>query len=404
MAFALLCIYMASLSLGYISPFLMQLHSLSLYAFVGVSALSILLRGRVVLTGYVKMYMAFAFLALVSCLYSINLSGSFSSIYSILVCFTVCFCATEVVQTEEHIKTVLAFFSIATFILVIVLVARGDIDLWGDWEYTGRFGNEVAGNSNTFATVYMFGASYSVYFIAYSKNKTKKLLYIAAFVAQLLALIVSGGRKYILVTALVFWLIFLFKSDKHNRKHYFIGTVIGIGILILLSWAFMNIPYLYYNIGHRFEAVFQENLQDVSVIRRGIMIQEGIQGWFEKPIFGHGADTFKYISVFGVYSHNNYVELLFNVGIIGALLYYGYSFILTFQLFKSKNTNNIKWILLMLCVAIFFYDYGAVSYYIVVHQVFLALCSRYLSLKEKSSETAQTENGRVLVSPALGRL
>jgi len=109
------------------------------------------------------------------------------------------------------------------------------------------------------------------------------------------------------------------------------------------------------------------------------MIQEGLRGWLKSPIFGHGIDSFRYFSQYGTYSHNNYVELLYSTGIIGTSVYYGYSLILTYKLFKSKSANNIKWLLVMLCIAIFFYDYGAISYYIIVQQIFLAMCNRFLT-------------------------
>ena len=392
LAFALLCVYIASISLGYISPFLTTLHTISLRAFIVVAAISILMRGCFIATGYIKMYTVFMILALISCLYSINTNGSLSSFYGVGICFIISFCASEVTRSEADIRTVFKVFSIASVILMIVLIARGDIDLTDEWVYGERFGGELMGNANTFSSIYMFGASFSIYFIAYGEGGWKKAIYIAAFVVQMLALIVAGGRKYIIVTALVLWLIYLFKTDKRNRRHFFKYTVIGIAVFILLTQAFMNIPFLYYSVGYRFESIIVGDAEDISMIRRAIMIREGIQGWFERPIFGHGLDSFKFISIFNVYSHNNYVELLFDMGLVGLIIYYGYSLLLTYRLFKSKNTDSVRWILLMLTVAIFFYDYGVVSYDIVIQQLFLALCSRFLTFKEAENGVESAES------------
>ena len=84
-AFALLCVYMASLSLCYVSPLLMQIHSLSLYAFVGVAALNVFLRGRVILTGYLKMYAIFAVIAANAVAVTISFHWWFAAPLAIIV-------------------------------------------------------------------------------------------------------------------------------------------------------------------------------------------------------------------------------------------------------------------------------------------------------------------------------
>lgn len=391
MAYVLFCVYMASISFCYISPLLDSLNSFSLRAFVVVSAVSVVLHGRFVMTGYLKVYGVFTALALISCAYSINVSGSFAKFYDVAVCFIICFCATAVIQSEEQIKTVFLVYSISSCVLMIFLISTGDIDLSGDWIQDERFGGDLTGNANVFANIFMFAACFTAYLIAYSDRAWKKLLFVGAFCLHALALVVSGGRKYILVTALVFWLIYLFKADKRNRKHFFKYTVIGVAVFIFLFWTFMNVPFIYYNVGYRFEALFLENVEDASAYRRAIMIKEGITGWLQRPILGHGINTFKDISIYKVYSHNNYVELLFNMGVVGFLVYYGYSILLTVKLYLSKNTDSIRWLLLMLTVAIFLFDYGAVSYAEPLQQIFLALCSRFLILKDKPSVDVLTE-------------
>lgn len=98
---------------------------------------------------------------------------------------------------------------------------------------------------------------------------------------------------------------------------------------------------------------------------RFLMIQKGFEMFLEKPILGHGANAFKYKAGFGIYSHNNYIELLTNYGIIGFTLFYG--FMLTILKKSYYYINRYK---LFFCVfiSVFFCvrlisDIGNVSYY-----------------------------------------
>ena len=58
------------------------------------------------------------------------------------------------------------------------------------------------------------------------------------------------------------------------------------------------------------------------------MIQYGMDYFKERPLLGHGIENFRYLYAQEVgketYSHNNYIELLVNNGIVGLLLYYSF--------------------------------------------------------------------------------
>jgi O-antigen ligase len=53
---------------------------------------------------------------------------------------------------------------------------------------------------------------------------------------------------------------------------------------------------------------------------RGYWKEQGIAGWSRNPIFGYGVEAFR--SDYGITSHSTPVDLLYNFGLIGLVLFY----------------------------------------------------------------------------------
>ena len=106
--------------------------------------------------------------------------------------------------------------------------------------------------------------------------------------------------------------------------------------------------------------------------------------WQECPLWGHGHDTFKYYNqiVTGhlFYAHNNYAELLYDLGLVGFALYYGYICKLGHSLFKLNDENREYKVLgIALLIELLIFDIGGVSYYTVMTQI--VLCITFLCWK-----------------------
>ncbi len=375
--FILLCAYLAGISLNYLDPSLAQVHSLIMYAFIAFSAVKIVIGGKLYVDGYVIMYLIFSVLSLFTCYYAP--ASSLSSIYKLIVSLVICYCAVSVLENAKQMEIALFVFSAATFLLMLGLLLMGKVDL----DNAERFGTELTGNSNVFALIYMFGACFSAYFIAYRRGSLRAASLIF-FLMQMFALVISGGRKYPVIALVVLWMLLLLRTDSNNRRHFLRYTVLGIIAMLAIIWAFNEVDFLYNNIGYRFKTLLSSEVSmDTSAQTRLNMIQYGIEKWLERPLTGYGLDSFKVLAGFGYYSHNNYVELLYNMGIFGFVVYYGYMLWIVVRLLKHKTKNDLKWVLLATCVALFLYDYGAVSYYFVLNQLLLAFCNRFLTLDGK---------------------
>jgi len=58
---------------------------------------------------------------------------------------------------------------------------------------------------------------------------------------------------------------------------------------------------------------------------------DGLRGWTENPIFGHGVEAFR--ARYGVTSHATVVDLLYNSGLLGTALFYSVFFSIIWRLF-----------------------------------------------------------------------
>lgn len=176
-------------------------------------------------------------------------------------------------------------------------------------------------------------------------------------------------------------MIVLNSSKKRNRHLVFKIAIAGI-VFIGVFWIIFNVDFFYNYIGYRMETFFNflrgEGKIDASTLVRQVLVDQAVAFWKQSPIIGNGLDTFKVMSSYGVYSHNNYVELLCNLGIIGVIVYYSYFFYLIVKLFRIKTQNSIKWYWLIIVVCMAIFDVGGVSYNIFQIHIMLVLVDLYV--------------------------
>ena len=106
----------------------------------------------------------------------------------------------------------------------------------------------------------------------------------------------------------------------------------------------------------------------VSTATRIEFTQAGLKQFVETPLFGigianSGLITQQVIIGFDTYLHNNYVELLACVGIIGTALFYSAVFTSLLSVLKKGKTNSAKAVLVAILIIVWLIiQVGYVSY------------------------------------------
>ena len=199
---------------------------------------------------------------------------------------------------------------------------------------------------------------------ATSNKESKRWLYIS--IVLFLFCILAGTKKAIIVLVIIAGGFVLMKNPRN-----FLGNIVKISALMIALYIILfEIPFFYDLIGNRFEGMLgvlsDSDDVDASTRTRSAFIELGMSYITLRPITGYGIDCFREIpAAYGTYSHNNYIELAFGVGIPGAIVYYLMYLIPLIKGLKNWVRANNLFVMLgvMICVGCLFADYGMVSYF-----------------------------------------
>lgn len=239
--------------------------------------------------------------------------------------------------------------------------------------------------------MYTYSLEVAIFFSMYDFFETKgfnskklaKLFLVLFFAACIL---LSGTRK-ILIGVLLFTLSYIILKNKKNAFKM-MKKLIPIFILLIISYfCIMKIDVFYNILGKRIETALSfinGTGIDASMRDRNAMIDYGIELFEKHPIIGNGSNIFhhEFNIYYGqdLYSHNNFVEILCNLGLVGFILYYlNYVFIIF-------NRGNSKYKILLICTCLSFLvlDYWTISYYRIQFMIVIELTSLYFLVKKKN--------------------
>lgn len=320
-------------------------------------------------------YLTFVVISIIAMVYSPD--GSFLNDSSYLLYTTtfilLCFCT--LIDSFEKIIVVMRSYEWGSALLFFILYYTNNL-------FTDeRIGGSFTGNSNTFALFMMVAFFFTSWlFLYYEKNKYTKIITGVIMIMDLTTVLLSGARKSVIACMIYIVILFLYKQDRKGRKH-FIRNIILIGLVLFYVWKLMlNNPYLYSVVGNRMESLINQLLGNQVMIKgsssylREEYRHAAIVGWLKSPIWGHGYDSFHFYNAIvnghNVYSHNNYTELLYNLGVIGFVVYYFEYLKLIVLGFKSKITS-VKAITIAGMIGILLTEYGQVDYNASIIMIFL---------------------------------
>ncbi len=371
LAFCAICVYIASTSFGFLDWIPGIVGSAALYGFLGLAMLAVLAKGSIRMGQHAWWYLLFLGAGAFSCVYTTNQANTLSSLKECLVLLVICVFVFNLVTNQKRVRIVMMVMSLVPVALYFYLAATGQLDTDGS-----RLGQTMAANANVFASVYMIGAICSVYFIFFYEKKWLRVCFVLAFMAQIHTLALSGGRKYFLLPVILLCAILLVRQNKKGRKQLVKNALIAIGLIAVVLWAIFKVEALYQTIGHRFKEFFElltgEGASDYSFIARQKFIELALKYWLDAPVLGNGMDSFRTLSGLNVHCHNNYLEILCDLGLIGVLIYYAFPVILLVRMCRAKHLGLQRWFWAVMILCLLGFDYGAISYNkVLIHMMFV---------------------------------
>ena len=357
--------------------FPLAIHSLVMYSWIGWTVLSIVLaKGIINISRYTIWYGSLILLSGTSFIWASHIVTDM--LYAMFVSLVITFCFIQTIDTLKKLDYCSRVFVVSADAMGLMIIITGQFTTG---LYENRLGEAITGNANSFSAMMMIAAIFASWLLVYKKGILNKLFNACSLAFILIMMMMSSGRKTLiaLLACIVFFFIMKEPTDVLKR----IGNICKIIlILVVLVMVVMNNPILYATIGKRFEEIFillQGGQSAVSSDNlRMTLVEIGLKQWMNKPIVGYGIDTYKYYNraVTGhfYYAHNNYVELLYDLGIIGFILYYS---CIVKILYRCKKTINIcreyKLLGAGLIIMLLLFDFGGISYYMIPMQIVLYL-------------------------------
>ncbi|HEY3856179.1 MAG TPA: O-antigen ligase family protein [Verrucomicrobiae bacterium] len=215
--------------------------------------------------------------------------------------------------------------------------------------YTG-----LTGNANEFAVLLMLDACFAWLL----PSKSGRLACVFGFVAVGYAIATTGSRTALVAVpffALLICAQVVFKM-RNKRKIYAIAAVLGLCAAGAVAAPFVlektkDVTSIHRALTH----------DDTSFMVRKAMLHKAFTLWQDAPIFGQGFDAYKRIAGYGGYAHDDYVEILCDLGLFGAMLFYSMHM---YILLKSKHLPTLlKFPCRVMVVTLLALDAACVNYY-----------------------------------------
>lgn len=191
----------------------------------------------------------------------------------------------------------------------------------------------------------------------------KKKVYIIPMIMMLFLMLGAESRRAFLVLIIcsVLSYILYIKEETRSRKKI-VKIIIGITIIFITVHLFNN-SALFKSLNNRFEEFQNTESQDTL---REKYLEYGYQSFLEHPILGLGSGNSHIITLAAAgkktYLHNNYMEMLVNLGIVGFLIYYFiYAYLIKSLISTGVDDIETK-IMLIILVGQLISDFGVTSY------------------------------------------
>lgn len=323
--------------------------------FIGI-AFKLLASGtRIVLGKSVILPFIFVFYEIISCVWAFNQEVAISQLITQLQLFILFFFSYMYIKKngrlEDYYK---AMYLSGIGLFFYSLYVYGGLSGFLAIMSTGHRMGDLIGNQNTYGLVFANAALVALYYFFFN-NEKRHILLAVLFIFFGLS---SGSKKVVFL--LILGLFFLILSKYGVRKLF--KTIVYSSVSLLLGWILIYLP-IFSTILERLESYLSVTGNTSDNIRADL-IRFGLELFIENPFLGYGLNNYHLFHWSGVYSHNNYIEVLVSLGVIGFIVYY-LIFIkgLNTLIRKRKCLKPIHFLLIFSILSSFIFGYGMVQFY-----------------------------------------
>lgn len=285
---------------------------------------------------------------------------------------------------RKRLEFVLGSVLVSSVYIVLLLVVRTPGAAWG----SERLGDSIGMNPNALGLL-MAISTIVAFFFGTKRREARYFILALAFMGISVA---TGSRKsfLLIVAGLSIW--YLSSMEKRWRLLLAIPVLIpgfyALWSLVMTHWGLYDL--LARRLGLMMNAIRGSGPVDASTLTRLQMLQVGIQLFLERPLLGHGAHSYSILTPHA-YAHNNYIELLVSVGVLGTTIYYTMYLVITLGLLRKGRNEEFAGLFLALVIGLAVVEGGLVTYYVSMYQIIIACAYAATTLNKRLEAIGQAE-------------
>lgn len=280
-------------------------------------------------------------------------------------------------STKDTRSLVRAIYAAGIVLALYTILKQGGI---GGYFSQLSSGARVGSNVNNVNTIGL-GAGTSAIIAFYYVFCRRRPQHLACLALCILVALGTGSNKALVILALGCMFVLLCNSISSGSMLSFVKLVFGVVAALLVLVFLLQLP-MFETISTRFQGMVNSYMgsgrMDSSAITRNALVEAGIDQFFRTPLLGIGINNGGVVAMQAVghdyYLHNNYIELLVGVGLIGAALFYALpvaSVIVCLRKVRRGDSEAVLVAAILLTWLII--QWGYVAYYSKPTYLYLAL-------------------------------
>lgn len=365
-------------------------YSLFVYTLKAIAIVGLILTSRYhKVDSYLLWIVFFTIWCAFSLLWALNIDAAFFYLIWYLQAILLAYAIGTTIKSIADVEYTLKCIMVGGVILALRSVRGVSFSSIGG---SFRVGTNIGYNANELALKVALSCIIAFHYFKVSKNRKWKTLFLVFIVVTLGAVFLTQSRQGI-VMAIGSILIYMLVSSPNPIKFIKNTFIVFVGLFIFYL-LITRIPFFNNLFGKRFLLLFNiinnDAKVDNSINNRLGHIKNGLNAFYNSPIVGYGAGNFNAVAGSGTsasgYAHNNYIQLLVDLGLVGFLIYYYFYIKIAIGLILSvKRNRQITAILLSMFFVILVIEYGTVSYISDFIQIIIMLCFNVVQFNRSST-------------------
>lgn len=346
--------------------------------FAGFTILHILSNGKLYTHNYLIYMGIFIVFSGISALWALDSSYVIIRLKTLLQIFIMCIFVYQVFYKTKEFSSLRNVFVITGVLFFGFTILTYGMSGFISAVSSGiRLGKEIS-QENIFG---MYASTLGVIYL-YMILYEKKYKYLILETMMIILITASGSRKAFLAILFGFIVILLIKFGfKKLYKVVFYLLIGGAAGYFILQIPMFDLVLK--RISDLVE-VLLGGQSDYSAVLRKEFIYSGLDWFYKRPLQGYGIDNYQILAAefLGTpsYAHNNYIELLVDVGIFGFIAYYIMYYKVLINLIKrNEMKSEIRNILILILSMFLFFDIATVSYLSKINYIFIIIGFAYIN-------------------------